>query len=306
MKRTNIIAAILLAITCVGCQFESSDTSLPQEEKLVAANDLITELCICHAVNPDGSVLLWGDRTDNGKFYAYAVRDTLGNLTAGDEIAIRYSETVREHADVRKEADYLLFYLKSDECTLLQIGPDIVNEACDGSRRDKYIKKYEAKDESAVENTADVSAPNTLPIVAVTQTPEALEDTDQSLIADQNQPVQTQVQEYTLDIDNTAITASEGIYHLECTQTQKNLRIRINAQTFTFSNRYKYCFAKTIFSVADNTVMCSTHSIPGMNDMLVYFNASDQLQAGLISKLESAPNDMYLITITPVSITTLK
>lgn len=298
MQIKNVLIPIICLILCTACHQTESNVQVSEVQTFQITDDMVTELCICHAVNPDGSVLLWGDRTEDDLFYAYSVPDTTGKLQFGDEIAIRYSENDRLHAVSRDEKSDKLFFLKTGQYELLSITPAVTKMAVNGSRCQKYLSLYKIENETQAQAINDTSTLNTNTDIADNAVTTAT-------TAEQIE-IQADADVQNIIMDNSALDNTGGQYQLSVKTASNKLTLRVNDTSFQLSDRYTYCFAETIYAVDQDTYMGSTHITPEADQMLIYLNQSSQLQAGLITYVETTPNNMYLITFTPVSITSLR
>ncbi len=275
----KIIIGMVICILLAGCTKEQNAPA-PVVETLESANDIVTELCICHTVNPDGSVVLWGDRQDSDKFYAYVMQNTL-NLSAGAEIAIQYSESARQTSRNQTNGNSITWIMDPKTVQMIPITEKVAEMAIDGSRKERYMQQYHDEIEQAVVLNTDAST------------------AAQSMIAD------IPMQQYTVQtfqMDNTKTSNPGFVGEIDVQISARNTRITINDKSIALSAAYTYVYALDYLDVGGYTITTTVSELPQYNSVIIYLNTMNQICAGRITSAQAMPDDYYLITFEAISI----
>lgn len=253
--------------------------------------DMITEICICHSANPDGSALLWSDRVEDKKFFVFAIPNELG-LQMGDEIAITYSEDTRLHAKHTDNKSNITYYLKNGEFTLSAITPAILNQAIDGSRKNKYLKMYD------LNNDAPSESYNTSEDTLAT---DAIEETDTNDDADYQPDYEDIHEEFY--IDNTALSENGTVVPAIYTVTHRGFKsITINGEKYHLKPDMLFAFALVEYSASGTSYFGTINGVPAKDTTLLYLNQRGTLSAGIITEVNTAPNNLYTIQMQVIAL----
>ena len=273
--KIRIIPLILSICLLTGC-----GRAAPEEQIDSSADfpkDLTTEICVCHSINADGSIVLWGDRMEGDLFSAYSVPNTL-NLKTGSDVALVYSESERNKASYTDSKTSRTYHLKASHVSLKPIDEIAALEAVNGARRNKYLKQYEIKlsgsDDDQLENitasSAVIPAPVENPIMSI----DCIIDT--SMFVPEGNKIAASKKLYN---DRTLITISDKKYEL--------------------LPEFSYILAVQELEASESVYFGTVSETPKQNSILLYLNDSQQLCSALIIGVNTAPGNMFSLQITP-------
>ncbi|ADL36327.1 hypothetical protein bpr_II390 (plasmid) [Butyrivibrio proteoclasticus B316] len=284
-----LISAVLLSV--FGCGDKESASDIQMENKI--PEDLVSECCICNSINADGTLLLWGDRSDGDLFASYTI-PSQPDVRIGDEVLLVYSESERAYAKYSDNRASRTFYMQNCHIFIEKITKENIKAAVPGTRKNKFLAQYGIGDGEEKENidtqvqySGDLQKQEQEPLQDI----EYAKNIDHSVL---------EVRE--LIIDTSSVSDTGQIYDVVYERKGQVLSLIINEKQIKLQCDSKVIIGTIPYSITEEMYFGEVSDMPAIGDYLFYLNRADQMCLAEVIGIEYTPGEQCGLKIEELNI----